>query len=164
MRESPVTRKIAVLGLALLLALTSQAAFAGKKKKAPKPYKSEEVSLGVAHTFAYGTTGEVVSVTAQDFQQSCAVPTSQGVDAHVFEVPPEYQKIAAGVKAIGVAAGPVGYDLDMFFYDASCALTFASQAVGTDETGFMPAGTSWILLHNYQGDPNTMAHIEIAVP
>jgi hypothetical protein len=55
----------------------------------------------------------------------------------------------------------VGYDLDMFFYDADCAITFASQAVGTDETGYMPAGTAWILVHNYQGDPNTSLHIEI---
>jgi hypothetical protein len=85
------------------------------------------------------------------------------LDAWVFEVPADYQKIQASAKAIGAGAGPVGYDLDMFFYDADCAVTFASQAAGTDENAYMPAGTSWIVLHNYQGDPNTMAHIELSV-
>jgi extracellular elastinolytic metalloproteinase len=158
-----VTKKLVVLGMVLLLAMTaSQVAFAGKKKK-PKPWKSEEVSLGIAHTALYGSSGEVNLVTAMEFEQACALPASQGLDAWVFEVPAEYQKITASAKAIGVAGGAVGYDLDMFFYDADCTVTLASQATGTDESGLLPAGTSWIVLHNYQGDPNTMAHIELSV-
>ena len=156
-------KKIVVVGVIMALALTSQSALAGKKKKGPKPYKSEEVSLGIAHTALYGTSGEVNLVTAMEFEQTCALPASQGVDAWVFEVPADYQKIQASAKAIGTAAGPVGYDLDMFFYDADCTLTFVAQATGTDESTYMPAGTSWIILHNYQGDPNTKAYIELSV-
>ena len=143
--------------------MTSQAAFAGKKKKAPKPYKSEAVTIAVAHPIFHGQTGEVNGITANEFEQNCAVPTTQGLDAHVFEVPAEYQKLQAGVKAIGAPGGAAGYDLDLVFYDANCAVTFTSLAEGTDETGFMPAGTAWILMYNYLGDPNTSAHIEIAV-
>ena len=154
-------KKTFVLVLVLALALPSGHAIAAKKKK-PKPYISETVSTGVPHNVAYGSTGSVNGVTAKEFTTTCATPASQGVDAWVFEVPAEYTKINSIVKAIGEPPGPLSYDLDLYFFDASCAVTFASNATSTDETGYMPAGTTWILMHNYLGDPNTMAHIEIS--
>lgn len=155
-------KKTVAFGLIMLLALTSQSALAGKKKKGPKPYKSEEVTIAIAHPIFHGQTGEVNNVTGNEFEQTCATPVSQGLDAHVFEVPAEYQKIQAGVKAIGVPGGPAGYDLDLIFYDANCAEIGTSLAAGTDESGYMPAGSSWILMYNYLGDPATKGHIELA--
>lgn len=156
-------KKTIVLVLVLALALPFGNALAAKKKK-PKPFISETVSTGIPHPVAFSSTGAVNGVTAKEFTTTCSTPISQGVDAWVFEVPANYTKIDALIKAIGEPPGPLSYDLDLYFYDASCALTFASNAAGTDETGYMPAGSAWILMHNYLGDPNTMGHIEISAP
>lgn len=154
-------KKTIILLLVLALALPFGGAFAAKKKK-PKPYKSETVSTGVAHPVFYGQSGEVNSLTAREFMATCATPSSQGLDAWVFEVPAAYSKMASIVKAIGEPGGAVGYDLDLYFFDDSCTVTFASNAEGTDELGYMPAGTAWIVMHNYLGDPNSQGHIEIS--
>lgn len=50
-----MAKKLALVALALLLALPSTHAFAGKKK--PKPWKSEEVTIAVAHPVFYTTFG-----------------------------------------------------------------------------------------------------------
>jgi len=155
-----MAKRICALALALLVAVAPYAA-AGKKKKKAKPYKSEEVTIAVAHPVFYGNSGEVGSVTAQEFENTCAEPASQGLDAWVFEVPGPYRKTQAIVETVGTAGGPAGYDLDMFFYDSECTVLSASQAEGTDETGYAPEGTAWILVHNYLGDPNTSFHIEV---
>jgi len=154
-----MAKKTLLIVLALFVAAAPYAV-AGKKKK-PKPWKSEEVTIAVAHPVFYGNSGEVNNVTAQEFENTCAEPASQGLDAWVFEVPAPYQKLDAAVDAIGKSSGAAGYDLDMFFYDAECAILMASQAEGTDEAGYLPKGTTWVLVHNYLGDPNTSLHIEI---
>jgi len=150
--------KLLCLALALLVAVAAPSALAGKKKKKPKSWKSEEVTVTVPHPVFYGQTQEVNNVTAQEFESSCAIPNSQGFDAWVFEVPKPYQKLDAALGALGSGGT---YDLDVFFYDADCAIKMASQAEGTDESAFMPAGTAWVLVHNYLGDPNVSFHIEI---
>ncbi len=160
-------RKALIIGLvaALACALVALPADAKKKKKGPKPWKSEEVTIHLGHAAFHGASGTVVAVTAQEFLARCAIPTSNGVDAWVFEVPEEYKKINALVKAIGSAGTPT-WDLDLYFYDDACAPTGASNAVGTDETAAMTAGTSYIVLHNYflhdGGGQQVTAHIELA--
>ena len=153
-------RRAIILGLTLALALSTQAAWAGKK---PKPYKSEEVSIAIAHPIFYSTTESVNTVTAKEFEARCAIPASNGLDAYVFEVPAAFQKVAASVEAIGSASGPLGYDLDMFIYDKSCQLTTVFNAEGTDEAGMIPKGTGYVLVQNYLGDPGTKLHIELKV-
>ena len=157
-------KKTLVVCVALSLALTAGNGALAAKKKKPKRWKSETVSLGIAHPVVYGSTGQVNSVTAHEFVARCDTPASQGVDGWVFEVPGEYQKINAVVKAVGHAAGPVGYDVDIYSYDADCAIKSVSNAEGTDENGYILAGSAWIFVHNYQGDPNTQAHIELSSP
>jgi hypothetical protein len=154
-------KKTMVLLLVLALAMPFGGALAAKKKK-PKPFKSEIVSLGIAHPVFFGQTGAVNAITAREFVATCAIPASQGVDAWVFEVPAAYTGITASVKAIGEPGGAAGYDLDLYFFDDSCQATFASNSAGTDEFGYMPEGTAWIVMHNYLGDPNTQGHIEIS--
>ena len=155
-------KRALTLGLVVLLAAMVHPALAGKKKAKLKPYKSEEVTVAVAHTVAYSATGSVNSVTAKEFENACAIPSSNGLDAYVFEVPKEYQSTTAVVKAIGSAATPAGYDLDIYMYDADCQLKLNSIAEGTDETGSMPAGIAYVLVHNYLGEPNVSFHLELA--
>ena len=156
-----MTKRALILGLALLLAAMVHPAFAAKKKL--KPYKSDEVTVGLAHPVFFGNTGSVNSVTAKEFENSCAIPASNGLDAYVFEVPKEYQTVQAMVKAVGSgAATPAGYDLDIYMYDKDCVVKLAANAEGTDETGVMPIGTAYVLVQNYLGEPQTAFHLELA--
>ena len=152
-------KKTIALGLALALSLVGSAAVAKTKK--PKPYKSEDVQIAIAHPVVYGSTGSVNSVTAQEFQNSCAIPNSNGLDGYVFEVPKQFSKIDAQLDAIGEAGGAAGYDLDIYLYSPDCTPTLAFNQEGTDEAALLPKGTGWIFVHNYLGDPNTTFHIEI---
>ncbi|HEY7875171.1 MAG TPA: hypothetical protein VIG64_08620 [Actinomycetota bacterium] len=155
-------RRTLSLVLVLMLAVMIQPASAGKKKPKVKPYKSEEGTIAVAHPVFYDATGTVNSVTAREFESTCAVPASNGVDAYVFEVPAAYQSITASVKAVGVEKTPGSYDLDVFMYDKDCAVKGVSNGEGTDETGVMPAGVAWILVGSYLGEPAVSVHIELA--
>lgn len=151
-------RSVIVTALVIALAASSLApAAAGKKKsKGPKPYKSPEGTIAVAHTMLYSSTGEPQSVTAKEFQNRCAVPASNGFDAYVYEVPKEYQTIQANIAARGTSN--VGHDLYAFFYDDKCVLKSAVSAQAAvaekiDAEGIMPAGTFWVVLASFAGDP-----------
>jgi hypothetical protein len=156
-----MVRRTMALVLVLLLAAMVQPASAGKRKKV-KPYKSEEGTIAVAHPLFYDATGSINSVTAKEFEASCATPASNGLDAYVFEVPTAYQSITATVDAIGVPKTPAAYDLDVYMYDKDCAVKGVSNGEGTDESGVMPAGIAWILVDNYLGEPAVSVHIELA--
>lgn len=158
-----------LLIIALVLALT--AALVGpasadkkkkKKKKGPKPYVSETITIDIGHPAFHGASGTLLTITAQEFLQSCSIPSSNGLDAYVFEVPEEYLEIDAVIRAVGDSAPAAGYDLDIYMFDAECSETFFSNSPGTDESGLKPAGTTYVLLHNYQGDP-VDAHYELEV-
>ena len=153
-------KRFAIVSLVLALGLVAQPALAGKKK-GPKPYKSESFTIAVAHPVFYGNSGSVNAITAKEFENTCAVPGSNGVDGFVLEIPKEYQKLQASISAVGAAGGAAGYDLDIYMYDANCTPTLASNAAGTDENGVIPKGTAWVFVHNYLGDPGTSAHIEL---
>jgi hypothetical protein len=153
-----VAKKFVILGVIAALAVMSPAASAAKK---PKPYKSEDVQIAVAHPILWGNTGSINSVTAKEFEQTCALPSSNGLDGYIFQVPKEFAKVDAQIDAKGTPGGPAGYDLDIYLYDSNCQPTLAFNTAGTDETGLIPKGTPWVFVHNYLGDPNTTFHIEI---
>lgn len=150
-----MTKKLLILGLVLALVAALAGPSLAKKKKGPKPYTSEEVTVELGHPVFYGTSGTVVGVTPQEFIQSCELPSSNGLDAYVFEVPKEYQKITSSIDATGSAQG-IEHDIDIYLFDSSCASVGAFNAAGTDESGVVSPGTSFILLHNYTGGPTTM--------
>jgi hypothetical protein len=143
---------VAILLLGLVAALAGPAS-AGKKKKKVKPYKSETVTIAAGHPAFYGTSGTLVSVTAQEFFANCSIPQSNGFDAYVFEVPKPYQKLSATIEAVGKSDNPAGYDLDLYLYDKACKNVGVYNAAGTDEYGALGKGTSFIVLHAYTGNP-----------
>lgn len=154
-------RLIALVAVFALVASLGAPATAGKKKKAPKPYTSEEGRIAVPHTLLYASTAEVNSVTANEFEARCEIPASNGFDAYVYEVPAEYQKIQANFHAYGKAS--LGWDLYAFFYKEDCTLQpYAITASGTtsfskqDAEGIMPAGTAYVLIADFLGDPATV--------
>lgn len=137
-----------LMTIALVASFASSAAAAKKKPKGPKPYKSEEVTIQLGHPIFYGNSGTVVGITGQEFMNTCAIPNSNGLDAYVWAVPDDYKNIEAQLNAFGSGSTP-GYDLDVVFFDESCAITLASQSTTSDEIAFMPKGTAYILIYNF---------------
>ena len=152
-------RKALVVAIAMLVVVALIGPATAGKKKGPKPYKSEEGIIAAPHTLLFASTGELNSVTANEFEARCAIPVTNGLDAYVYEVPKEYQKIEAKIAAR--AKSMVAHDLYAFFYKADCTLQpYSLQAAGTvhqsDVEGLMPAGTAWVLIADFAGDPATV--------
>lgn len=154
---------VTLVAAALVAAPAGTGAFAkAKKKKAPKPYVSEEITIQAGHPAFRSQSGTLVTVTAQEFIRTCAVPSTNGVDAAVFEVPADYKGLSASIKALGSGAGPGGYDLDLYLFDESCTEVAFYNPTGTDEVGIMTTDTAFILVHQYAPGPVT-THIELSV-
>lgn len=160
-------KKIMVLTLvvAVIAALVVAPATAGKKKKGPKPYTSPEGLIAVPHTMLYASTGEVNSVTANEFENLCAIPVSNGLDAYVWEVPAEYKSIDSNIETFSAGSA---YDLYAFFYKEDCTLQpYSLQASGSTglvtnaPKGQMPAGTAYVLMANFLGDPAAAIHFTL---
>ena len=154
-------KKTLAVVIAMVLAATLSAPAAVAKKKKPKPYTSEEGLIVAPHTMLYATSQEVNSVTANEFEATCSIPASNGLDAYVYEVPAEYQKIEADITA--TATGQVAWDLYIFFYKSDCTLQpYSYQAAGTvamnDAKSVMPAGTAYVLIADFAGDPVTVRY------
>lgn len=161
-----MTRKLLIIGLVLAIAaaLGAPAASAGKKKKkGPKPYKSEEVTVEVGHPMFFGQSGTLLGITPQEFINSCAIPSTNGLDAYVFEVPKDYLGKPAMIAAVGqpnAAGSALPYDLDIYLFNDACEPILPFNAAGTDESGILTPDTAYLVVHNYTGDPVTF-HIEL---
>lgn len=153
-----MSRKVLVLGLILALAAVTAAPASAKKKKGPKPYKSEIVTVEFGHPMFHGNSGSLVGITPQEFLNTCAIPGTNGIDAYVFEVPAEYQKIQSVIDASGVGTtdGAVAADIDIYLFDEACAFNGVFNTAGTSESGVLAAGTKYVLLHNYTGGPTDL--------
>ena len=148
-------KKLAALAMAVIV-VASPAGSAAAGKKKPKPYKSEEGIIAVAHTLLHSSTGEVNSVTAGEFEARCAIPATNGLDAHVFEVPKAYQKRTAEIAARSTAS--IAWDLYVFFYSKDCtrgpySLGAQGSVAQADVEGQMPKGTAYVLIANFAGEP-----------
>lgn len=153
-------KTIVVLAAAALVAApVGTGALAAKKKKGPKPYVSPEITIQTGHPAAHSQSGTLLTVTAQEFIRTCALPSSNGVDAAVYEVPADYKGRTASIKALGAGA-PAPYDLDLYLYDESCTEVAVYNPTNTDEAGILTPDTAFVLVHNYQPGPVT-AHIEL---
>ena len=152
-----MSKKLLILGLVLSLA-AAFAAPAAAKKKGPKPFKSETITVQVGHPVFNGYSGTVVGVTPQEFINTCSLPTTNGLDAAVFEVPADYQNITSQIEATGVGTtdDAVPADVDIYLFDESCAPHGQFNVAGTSEAGVLAAGTAYVLLHNYTGGPTDL--------
>lgn len=146
-------KKIIAVAAALTLVLAPSSALAGKKKKGPKPYTSETASTVTGHPVLNSASGTILSITGQEFLNTCAVPASNGLDGYVFEVPADYQKIASSVEVTGVSPAGDLYDVDLYAFNAECVQTQAVNTAGTDESGSLLAGTAYVFIHNYNPGP-----------
>lgn len=153
---------VALVAASLVAAPAGAGALAAKKKKGPKPYVSSEIAIQTGHPAAHSQSGTLVTVTAQEFINTCSIPATNGVDAAVYEVPADYKGLQATVKAIGTGAA-ANYDLDLYLFDESCAEVAFYNPTGTDELGILTADTAFVLVHDYEPGPVTV-HIELTPP
>lgn len=154
---------ISAVAASLVAAPLGAGALAKPKKKGPKPYVSPVVDIRAGHPAFHGTSGTLVTVTAQEFIRRCAVPASNGVDAAVYEVPADYKGLQAPMKAVGTGASVQPHDLDIYLFDESCTEVAFFNAEGTDEVGILTPDTAFIVLHNYAPGP-VSAHFELTPP
>jgi hypothetical protein len=135
---------LVALILGLLAGALSMPAEAKKKKK-PKPYvTSGSIAIGHPANFEAG-----VGVVRAEFEQTCAIPASQGTDGYVVEIPATHMKKPANVLAAGSSVTG-GYDLDLFFYNDACDAVGQAGDVGLDQMGLMPAGTKYVLVNSWE--------------
>ena len=97
-------------------------------------------------------TGDVTQgVTGVDFSTSCLMPpASQGADGWVTEVPDSFGDGKHAVEVTGTSVAGT-HDLDLYFYDASCALIGSAASSSADEAGALPSGTKYVLSQLYLG-------------
>ncbi|HEX2240596.1 MAG TPA: hypothetical protein VHJ82_05595 [Actinomycetota bacterium] len=143
---------LALLAATLVLGLTAAPSIAGKKKK-PKTFTLEETGTitamnPVGMLFFGVTEGEFV-------QTGCAgIPTTQGLDGWVIQVPAELMSQGGPVSLKGTGSA-VPHDLALYFYDSSCTLMDPQLNAGADEAGLLPAGAAWIVIDSLVGANTT---------
>lgn len=153
---------VTVVAVSLVAAPAGAGALAKGKKKGPKPYVSPEITIDVGHPAFHDDSGTLLTATAQEFIRTCAIPSSNGLDAAVYELPADYRGTEARITAIGTGSN-VPHDLDIYLFDEACEEVGFYNAVGTDEVGILSADTAFVVLHNYAGDP-VAAHYELTPP
>lgn len=89
------------------------------------------------------------NVTKREFRTLCAIPTSQGLEAYVVQLPDALSNIAGDVRVEWAQPTPYN-DIYMEFYGPDCAFIGAAGLYdgsdGTTEVGSFPAGTRYILI------------------
>ena len=137
---------IAALTVALLVGAIAMPADAAKKKKKKAPQTitfTEEGSLRApapTSLLLFGLTDAEFLVA----NECASMPVTQGHDAWVLEIPAEYSDGRATVEAKG--ASPAPYDMNLYFYDAGCALMELQLTEGVDPTGSIAPGAKWAIL------------------
>ncbi len=133
--------------VALILGLVAGALSmpAEAKKRKPKPFKTTG-SIAIGHPANYEAD---LGITRGEFTETCAVPQSQGIDGYVIEIPASHMKKSAKVSAVG-SSETGAYDLDLFFYNASCTEIGRAGDIGTDQMGVMPPGTKYVLVNSWE--------------
>ena len=145
----------ATLVLVLGLTVGSMPAAAGKKKK-PKPYKADPQTLVLAHTMLQSSTQQQNNVTLREFENRCEFPpTTNGLDAVVWEVPKEYQTIQSNIETFTTATQV--WDHYFVMYDENCVMKFTAGAAGevgqVSASGIMVPGITYVAIANFAGEP-----------
>ena len=142
-----------LVSAALVSAALVSSALAATVVALPTPARAATAELEDFHGTGNVTMpSPVVSVTEQEFAETCAVPvTSQGVDAYIFELPSAYATASGKVTVRGSSVAP--YDLDVWFWASDCRYLPTSGFVDgdPDETGSLPRDTRFIEVRAYTG-------------
>ncbi|HEX6249654.1 MAG TPA: M36 family metallopeptidase, partial [Nocardioidaceae bacterium] len=110
-----------------------------------EPY-TETFTIAGGNPGADTVTG---GVTGSDFSATCQMPpASQGVDGWVSELPDSF---GDGAHKVSTSGSGALYDLDLYFYDADCALVGSAASSAADEAGALPSGTKYVLTNNWAG-------------
>lgn len=98
-----------------------------------------------------GTADDTTGVTATAFKTTCAVPAApaQGADGWVTKLPDSFGDGAHKIEVHGGGTAP--YDVDLYFYDASCALIGTASSSAADESGTLPSGARYVLTQLWLG-------------
>ncbi|MGH3384367.1 MAG: M36 family metallopeptidase [Nocardioidaceae bacterium] len=88
-------------------------------------------------------------VTATEFANACTYPpASQGVDGWVSKLP---EGFGDGAHTVTVTGSGVTWDLDLYFYDAACALVGSAASSSADESGSIPSGAAYVVTADWAG-------------
>lgn len=141
-------RRPLVAAIVACLLLGGAVAPATAKRKPRKPVRFEESgSLAIGHP---GNDTAGANVTRAAFLESCAIPSTQGTDGYVIALPPEVTATNTNVSISGGDATGM-HDLDIHFFDETCAPTGALSSDLSDEFGLMPSGTAYVLVTAWAG-------------
>lgn len=147
MRKSIITVLVPALFVGSLLA-PAQA----KKVRKKKPPVTFEATGSIALPNPLDLMD--VGITRTEFESSCSVPAvTQGADGYVVELPPEVSAVSTRVYVTGTSPSGVGL-LDMFFFGEDCT-AYGSILGSYDGDPIMPAGTKFVLVTNWLGDPTS---------
>ncbi|HEX6921022.1 MAG TPA: M36 family metallopeptidase, partial [Actinomycetes bacterium] len=122
------------------------------KDVGPLPASPPDAPVTDQGTIAAGNPGSdsAIGVTAADFESTCtAPPSSQGADGWVTTLPDSFGDGVHKVTVKGTSDAP--YDLDVYFYDASCKLIGSAASGSADESGTLPSGTKYVLSQLWLG-------------
>lgn len=140
-------RRPLVAGLVACLLIGGAVAPATAKKKR-KPVRFEESgSVAVGHP---GNDVAGTNATRAAFLESCEIPPTQGTDGYVIVLPPA---VTATNTNVSISGGDLTglHDLDIHFFDETCASTGALSSELSDEFGLMPSGTAYVLVTAWAG-------------
>lgn len=142
-------KKVVTTLLAGVLVLAGIAGSAEAKKK-PRPLVTFEAEGSTTLSNPTDLMGH--GITRTEFENSCAVPTiTQGVDGFVIELPRKVSAVTTRVSVNGASASGVGL-MDLFFFSDLCG--DMGEILGSDDFDpLMPAGTKFVLVTNWLGDP-----------
>jgi hypothetical protein len=92
----------------------------------------------------------LLGLTQAEMQAGCGAPSSQGVDALVFELPPEARVAGAPVRLSG--SDLLGlHNLDAAFYSESCEVVGRLAGPAADEAGPLPGRTHFVVVTDRLG-------------
>ncbi len=123
---------------------------AGVEPLPPSPPDEPVTDTGTIAAGNPATGTAPAGVTAAAFTSACEVPPApaQGADGWVTRLPDSFGDGAHKVVVTG--SGPV-YDVDLYFYDASCTEVGSSATAAPDESTTLPSGTRYVLSQLWLG-------------
>ena len=131
-------------------AIAAPSAQAGKKKKAPKTVTFEESGTIVAPAADGVAFGGVTTMEFVIANACASPPTTQGFDGHIVELPMDFRLGTATIEVTGSDTSGA-HDLDVYFYDAGCALLEPYMTDGANPAGAIPPGATYAAIELFVG-------------